>query len=175
MPFGECNVDTSSRRNHGAPSVITHGPSTVQGLLKQRIRWRIGQLQCLWKHRKLCGQSLSTTFFFIDTASANLISAAAPFVLILTEFYAAQKGLWHQPIATITGFIAIDIATTLFAYSTAQQRPPSIPNDLRHLLFFSLFNPLITWSAIGQLLKRKPLQWRQGDSDNQRSQFCSFP
>lgn len=96
-------------------------------------------------------------------------------MLILTEFYAAQKGLWHQPIATITGFIAIDIATTLFAYSTAQQRPPSIPNDLRHLLFFSLFNPLITWSAIGQLLKRKPLQWRQGDSDNQRSQFRSSP
>ena len=142
-------------------SAITHGPNTVQELLNQRIRWRVGQLQCLWKHRKLCGQSLSTTFFFIDTASTNLISAAAPFVLALTGIYVIQKGLWQQPIATIAGFVAIDIGTTLFAYTAAGQKTPSIPNYLRHLLFFSLFNPFITWAAIGQLLGPQPLQWRR--------------
>lgn len=166
----DATMSLLQRRNRllftSSASAITQGPNTVQELLKQRIRWRVGQLQCLWKHRKLCSQSLSTAFFFIDTASTNLISAAAPFVLAITGVYVIQKGLWQQPIATLAGFVVIDIAATVFAYTAARQKTPSIPNYLRHLLFFSLCNPFITWSAIGQLLRRQPLQWRRANQES---------
>jgi peptidoglycan-N-acetylglucosamine deacetylase len=38
-----------------APQALayTEAPDTVRGLVKQRVRWAFGTLQCLWKHRDL--------------------------------------------------------------------------------------------------------------------------
>ena len=40
------------------------------------------------------------------------------------------------------------------------QHTPSTPKNLRYFIVLSLLNPFITWSAIGQLFRRQPLQWR---------------
>jgi peptidoglycan-N-acetylglucosamine deacetylase len=42
-----------------APDAIgdTEAPETVRALMRQRVRWAFGTLQCLWKHRDMVGNS----------------------------------------------------------------------------------------------------------------------
>lgn len=62
--------------------IITEGASTLQGLMKQRLRWKRGRFQTFWEHRRL--------FFSLDPKHNKLLCWL---ILPLTLFSEVQLGL----------------------------------------------------------------------------------
>ncbi|RZO11597.1 MAG: glycosyltransferase family 2 protein [Synechococcus sp. MED-G135] len=138
---------------------ITDVPSSLQSFTKQRIRWRVGQLQCLWKHRQLPRQSLATCLFYIDVANTNLISAITPAIIIITAWQAIRLGDWQSSAWAAGGFIGIDILITALASRLDKTLKPSPRTYIAGLLFFATINPVITWLSLIKLTTSKKLRW----------------
>jgi len=62
--------------------IFTEGASTLQGLMKQRLRWKRGRFQTFWEHRRL--------FFSLDPRHNKLLCWV---ILPLTIFSELQLGL----------------------------------------------------------------------------------
>ena len=139
---------------------ITEGPHTIADLLRQRLRWRIGQMQCLLKHPQLLLISPAKALFYLDLAVMNLISAFTPFIVILfwTLDFSSALGLliWLG-----LGCIVADLGCTAFAFHLDGETIPSPISYLLYLSFFSLFNPIITWITITSLMLQKTTTWHQ--------------
>ena len=137
---------------------ITEGPHTIGDLLRQRLRWRIGQIQCLLKHPQLLTITPVKSVFYVDLAVMNLISAVTPIIIIL---------FWRFDLSTelrlLTwlglGCIAADLCCTAVAFHLDDETIPSPIDYLRYFTFFTLFNPIITWSAITSLMLQKTTAW----------------
>jgi len=137
---------------------ITEGPHTIEDLLRQRLRWRIGQMQCLLTHPQLIFISPTKALFYLDLAVMNLISAFTPFVIIL---------LWNIDFSNTLGLliwlglgcIVADLGCTAFAFHLDGETVPSPISYFFYLSFFSLFNPIITWISITSLTLQKTTTW----------------
>ncbi len=137
---------------------ITEGPHTIEDLFRQRLRWRIGQMQCLLKHPQLLLISPAKALFYLDLAVMNLISAFTPFIVILfwTLGLSSALGLliWLG-----LGCIVADLGCTAFAFHLDDEAIPSPLAYLFYLTFFTLFNPIITWITITSLMLQKTTAW----------------
>lgn len=137
---------------------FTEAPTSVSAFIRQRIRWRIGQWQCLWKHRALAQQSLATGFFYLDVVMANCITAVTP-AFIITLWQVIQKGDW-QPIAWAAGgFVSIDILITALASRLDNSLKLTVRTYIGSLLFFTTINPLITWLSVINATTQKKIGW----------------
>ena len=137
---------------------ITEGPHTLGDLLRQRLRWRIGQIQCLFKHPKLLTITPVKSVFYLDLAVMNLISAVTPIIIIL--FWRLDLSSELSPLTWLgLGCIAADLCCTAVAFHLDDEAIPSPLAYLRYFTFFTLFNPIITWSAITSLMLQKTTAW----------------
>ncbi len=138
---------------------FTEAPTSFPAFIKQRIRWRIGQLQCLWKHRALAQESLATSFFYLDVVMTNCITAVTPAFITISLWQALQTGDW-QPLAwTAGGFIGIDIFITALASRLDMSLKPTLKTYIGSLLFFTTISPLITWISLIKTTTHKKLHW----------------
>lgn len=138
---------------------FTEAPTSVSAFMKQRIRWRIGQWQCLWKHRALAQQSLATRFFYIDAALANCITAVTPAFIIISLWQALQTGDWKPTAWAAGGFIGIDILITALASRLDKSFKPTLKTYIESLLFFTTINPLISWLSLINATTQKKIGW----------------
>lgn len=138
---------------------FTEAPTTVSAFIQQRIRWRIGQWQCLWKHRGLAQQSLATGFFYLDVSMANCIAAVTPAFIIISLWQALQTGDWMPTAWAAGGFISIDILITILASRLDKSFKPTLKNYIGSLLFFTTISPLITWLSLIHATTQKKMQW----------------
>ena len=138
---------------------FTEAPTSVSAFIKQRIRWRIGQWQCLWKHRALAQQSLTTGFFYLDVTTTNCITAVAPALITVSLWQALKTGNWLPTAWAAGGFIGIDILITTLALRLDTSFKPTLKTYIKSLLFFTAINPLITWLSIIKLAKKKKAGW----------------
>lgn len=109
----------------------TEAPLDVRSLLKQRLRWNIGILQSLWKHRHAFAETRSARLFsFLDLAFFGFfLPLLAPIVdlmvlIIVANFVIAQMSGALPDFAGLTttivlGYVIlplVDLLTTLMAF-----------------------------------------------------------
>ena len=138
---------------------ITEAPSSASAFIQQRIRWRIGQWQCLWKHRALAKHSIATSFFFLDVVMANCFTAVAPTLIIISLWQALKTGDWQPSALAIGGFIGIDMLITALASRLDKSFKPTLKTYIESLLFFTTINPLITWLSMLNVARKKKRVW----------------
>ena len=137
---------------------VTEGSHTLIDLLRQRLRWRVGQLQCLIKHSRLLLASPATTFFYIDMGVMNTISALTPVITVLALSQDISDAF--LPLTTLMiGCFAADLAATAMTFQLDDQSMPGLWAYVLYVSFFTLFSPLITWAAISQLLFNRTTGW----------------
>ena len=137
---------------------VTEGPHTLVDLLRQRLRWRVGQLQCLIKHSTLLVKSPAKAFFFIDMAVMNTISAITPVITILA-LSQDMSDTFVPLTALMAGCIAADLAGTAMTFHLDEQPMPGLWAYVLYVSFFTLFSPLITWVAMIQVLFNRTTVW----------------
>ena len=137
---------------------ITEGPHCLKDLIGQRLRWRIGQMQCLFRHPQLLWISPVKALFYIDMAIMNTISALSPFITVLI-FNRDFSKTWMPLMLLTVGCIATDLACTAFAFRLDGQTLPALKAYVLYFSFFTLFSPIITWAAISHLVLDRTMTW----------------
>ena len=137
---------------------VTEGPHTLIDLLRQRLRWRVGQLQCLIKHSRLLLASPANTFFYIDMGVMNTISALTPVITVLALSQDISDAFLPLT-ALMIGCFTADLATTAMTFHLDDQSMPGLWAYILYVSFFTIFSPLITWAAISQLLFNRTTGW----------------
>ena len=138
---------------------FTAVPTSVAAFIKQRIRWRIGQWQCLWKHRSLFNQSPTTFFFLVDIIATNCMTAATPFFILISLWQIIQAGEWQPPAWATGGFITTDILVTAITARLDPTFRPTPRSYVGSLLFFTALSPWITWICIFKAISKKEVNW----------------
>ena len=138
---------------------FTTVPTSVAGFIKQRIRWRVGQWQCLWKHRALARHSWATGFFYLDVVATNGITAATPAFVVISLWQIIHAGDGQSFIWALSGFVAADILVTTTTAQLDRTFRPSPKHYASSLLFFVAINPVITWLCLIKLFTQRPIHW----------------
>ena len=138
---------------------LTEVPTSLSSFVKQRIRWRVGQWQCLWKHRAVVKQSKTTCFFYLDTIITNCMSATTPFFIVITLWQIINRDNWQSLAWAAFGFIAIDALVTGITASFEKAFRPTINTYMGSILFFATLSPLITWLSVIKLLLKRKIRW----------------
>jgi cellulose synthase/poly-beta-1,6-N-acetylglucosamine synthase-like glycosyltransferase/peptidoglycan/xylan/chitin deacetylase (PgdA/CDA1 family) len=124
----------------------TEAPSNVQSLLKQRVRWAFGTLQCLWKHRTMIFNpdygalgffSLPSVLFF-----QYFLIACVPWIdgLLVSSLFLGWGGpLWQY----VLGFLLMDWLLALIACVIEGEWKRSI----WILPMRVLYRPLLAWAV----------------------------
>ncbi|MES2310384.1 MAG: glycosyltransferase [Verrucomicrobiota bacterium] len=151
-----------------APQAIawTEAPENFQGLVKQRIRWSFGTMQCLWKHRDLLFNSdygwlgwlsLPSIWFF-----QVLLVAIVPIVdslLILSLFLG--NGAAVLPFMIL--FLGVDLFLAVLA-SRIEHEP--ISRSILILPMRLLYRPLlayVVWKSILRAFSGVWMTWTRVD------------
>ena len=137
---------------------ITEGPHSLKDLVGQRLRWRIGQMQCLFRHPQLLWISPAKALFYIDMAITNTISALTPCITFLIFNRDLSKS-WMPLMLMTVGCIAADLVCTAFAFRLDGQTMPTLKAYVLYFSFFALFSPIITWAAISHLVLDRTMTW----------------
>lgn len=138
---------------------FTEVPTSIATFIKQRIRWRVGQWQCLWKHRGLARQSLAACFFYFDVVATNCLTAATPIFILLALWRLIEQGDWQSSAWASCGFIATDIFVTTTTTQLDKSFRTTSASYCGSLLFFAALNPVITWLSIIKLSSKIPITW----------------
>jgi cellulose synthase/poly-beta-1,6-N-acetylglucosamine synthase-like glycosyltransferase/peptidoglycan/xylan/chitin deacetylase (PgdA/CDA1 family) len=162
----------------------TEAPGDLRSFMKQRLRWSLGNLQSLWKHRGAFGEAGSTRLVtMLDMILFGyLLPLVAPIMDILFLFFATRIGLtiWNDgdlsqldlPLFAVIAFIAVPLIDVLVGWKALRydrRTPmtlllvvPLMSFFYRQLLYVTVYRVL--WSALtGRLagwnkLRRSGLQ-----------------
>jgi biofilm PGA synthesis N-glycosyltransferase PgaC len=148
--------------------IFTEGASTLQGLMKQRLRWKRGRFQTFWEHRNL--------FFSLDPRHNKLLTW---FVLPLAFFGDVQLGfeLLFISILFLFSFISGDfsaflsgviVVSTMFAIQSwdckdEHDKSFLLLAPIGWLLFYvSTFVELYALiKSVWLMVKKKELKWQK--------------
>ncbi|CAF0694726.1 glycosyltransferase [Candidatus Methylacidithermus pantelleriae] len=135
----------------------TEAPETFSGLLRQRVRWAYGTLQCLWKHRELLFDRKLPGLGFISLPSAwffqVILPALSPWIDLA---FLLSLVFGHVPLLLAgycAAFLLVDLATALLA-SCWEKEPARIA--WRVLPMRVVYRPLLAlavWRAIARALR----------------------
>ena len=141
---------------------ITAGPKTFRRLMHQRIRWRIGQFQCLQKHSSMCNAKPIQRLIYVDQIVASLMSIATPILVILLwlSLQAGEIQIERVILASLFGLLFAGWFNTALCYQLDERHYPNPLQILGYISFFSVFNPFITVIAIHHLLTSQTPNWR---------------
>ncbi len=136
---------------------FTDAPITLRELMHQRIRWRVGQLQCLRKHQALLHAAPFQRLIYLDTVATNLLSLATPvlILMLLTSGISATCRVEQLVILNLMSIVAVGWGTTALCYRLDDRLCPQPIRILGYFCFFSIFNPIITLIALWCLIKSR--------------------
>lgn len=147
-----------------APEAVawTEAPETISTLVRQRLRWAFGTLQCLWKHRDMLFNikfgalgwfALPSVWFF-----QVILVAAGPIVdvLLLISLFVGNGG------ALIIYFVAFLITDFILAGLACRLDGEPLYRALYILPMRFLYRPLLSyvvWMSIIRCLKGAWVEW----------------
>lgn len=151
-----------------APRAIarTEAPEAVRPLVKQRFRWALGTMQCIWKHRR---QTFSRENFALGWFSLPgvwlfqiLLVACAPLIDLLF-IQSAIMGRWEVVLPYFLIFLACDL---VLAFVACRMESLSWSHALRVIPMRFIYRPILSfvvWRAIGAALRGAWVGWSKLD------------
>ena len=146
----------------------TEVPADLRSFMKQRLRWSLGNLQALWKHRSAFGELGSTRLLtFLDMILFGyLLPLVAPIMDMLFLFFVTWIGLtWmsggdlsglYLPLYAVIAFVSVPLMDLLVAWTALRydrREPMSLLRVVplmnfcyRQLLYVTVYRVL--WSAL---------------------------
>ena len=151
-----------------AALAYTEAPADLRSFMKQRLRWSLGNLQSLWKHRSAFGEFGSVRLLtMLDMILFGyLLPLVAPIMDVLFLFFAASIGLTVMnggdfsavslPLYAVIAFVAVPLLDLVLAW-TALRYDGRTPMSLllvvplmnffyRQLMYITVYRVL--WSAL---------------------------
>lgn len=147
-----------------APRAIayTEAPETVATLVKQRFRWALGTMQCVWKHRSQHFSHRNPALGWFSLPGIWLFQvvlvASAPFMDLLF-LQAALLGRWEAVLPYFAVFLVSDLLLALVA---CRMEPVSWKEALWVLPMRFIYRPVLSfviWRAIGAALRGAWVGW----------------
>ena len=151
-----------------AALAYTEAPADLRSFMKQRLRWSLGNLQSLWKHRGAFGEagSMRLVTMLDMILFGYLLPLVAPIMDVLFLFFATWIGLtiWnggdlsglHLPLFAVIAFIAVPLMDLLVGWKALRydgRAPislllvvPLMNFFYRQLLYVTVYRVL--WSAL---------------------------
>ncbi len=151
-----------------APDAIarTEAPETIPALAKQRFRWALGTMQCVWKHRRQTFSRRNPALGWFSLPGVwlfqVLLVATAPFIDLLF-LQAAVMGRWDVVMPYFLVFLLSDL---LLALAACRMEPVKWTQALWILPMRFLYRPILSWviwRAIGAALRGTWVGWGKLD------------
>lgn len=151
-----------------APDAVarTEAPETVSALVKQRFRWALGTMQCIWKHRHqtFSRRNLALGWFSLPGVwlFQIVLVASAPFIDLLF-FQSAIMGRWDVVLPYFSVFLISDL---LLAFAACRMEPVKWTQAFWVLPMRFIYRPLLSyviWKAIAAALRGAWVGWGKLD------------
>lgn len=148
----------------------TEAPHTLRAFLRQRFRWTLGTMQCLWKHRGILRQKSCGKLKLLLLPNNALYGAVLPILYPLADAYALfliATGSFSVLLASYLIFIAIDFMYAILGLAQVRwglRLLPLLP--LQRLYYRALFFAATeSWvKAVSGTLARWSRSERRGDA-----------
>jgi cellulose synthase/poly-beta-1,6-N-acetylglucosamine synthase-like glycosyltransferase/peptidoglycan/xylan/chitin deacetylase (PgdA/CDA1 family) len=143
---------------------FTEAPETVSALARQRFRWTYGNIQALWKHRRMllnprygCLGMVTLPYAFLSVA---LPAVFLPFVYAMLIYTALTQGL--SAILVYVAFFALtQIVSAVVGVWLAHERPAHL---LMAPLYRFIFEPLrayVVYRSVLTMLRGAKSGWKK--------------
>jgi poly-beta-1,6-N-acetyl-D-glucosamine synthase len=147
--------------------IYTEGASTLQGLMKQRLRWKRGRFQTFWQHRDL--------FFSLDPKHNKLLCWVALPLAMFSEMQLAMEPLFLAALyilgflsadfsAFISGIIVVSLMFAVQAMDSKEQSGSSIGLALIGWLLFYVCSFVECYAlakSIWLMMRKKEATWQR--------------
>lgn len=144
----------------------TEAPETVRALIKQRFRWALGTMQCVWKHRRQAFSSRNPALGWFSLPGIwlfqFLLVATAPFMDLLF-LQSAVTGHWDVVLPYFAVFLVSDLLLALVA-CRMEKIPLSMALWVLPMRF--IYRPVLSfvvWRATAAALKGAWVGWGKLD------------
>jgi cellulose synthase/poly-beta-1,6-N-acetylglucosamine synthase-like glycosyltransferase len=135
----------------------TEAPETIRDLLRQRVRWAYGTLQCLWKHRDLLFDPRFRWLAFLSLPSAWFFHVILPAISPWIDLsFLTALVLGHSPVLLGAYCLIFLLADLLVASLVCLWEGEPLSAALRILPMRVVYRPLLAlavWRAIGRALR----------------------
>ncbi|MCX8043503.1 MAG: glycosyltransferase [Desulfobacterota bacterium] len=138
---------------------FTEAPDTVRGLVRQRIRWAFGTLQCLCKHHDLLGTRMNKALGFFSIPSVWLFH----FVLVaimpcvdIALLVSLTTGAGHAVVDYACAFLVLDV---LLAVAACSIDGTPLYRAWRILPMRLVYRPVLAWAVWISLLRALKGVW----------------
>ncbi|KNY28126.1 polysaccharide deacetylase family protein [Pseudobacteroides cellulosolvens] len=135
---------------------FTEAPEDLKSLLKQRVRWSYGTLQCLWKHRDALFSKNQKTLGFIALPNTWLYQVVFQSLSPLTDilfFLGLIGGHRIDTIITYIAFFLIDLCITCYAFHLeGEKKRPLITLFIQRIVYRQLMTYVVYKSILSALM-----------------------
>jgi cellulose synthase/poly-beta-1,6-N-acetylglucosamine synthase-like glycosyltransferase len=140
---------------------LTEAPFTLRDLFKQRIRWQVGNIQCVLKHIDWISNPKISFFprlLFLDYCVTSLV-----YFIFIPLFLVVVFGLNGLHAETLFGSLLplffMEFMLTIFAYSIANENKYELLYFIPQKIFFLFFNTYLTVCILIKFLAGKSVSW----------------
>lgn len=140
----------------------TEAPETVATLVKQRFRWALGTLQCVWKHRRQAFSRRNPALGWFSLPGVwlfqFLLVAVAPLIDLLF-LQAALAGRWTEVLPYFSVFLLSDL---LLAVVACRMEGEKVSSALWMLPMRFVYRPILSfvvWKALAAALRGAWVGW----------------
>jgi len=135
---------------------FTEAPVDLKSLLKQRVRWSYGTLQCLWKHRDALFNKNQKTLGFIALPNTWLYQVVFQSLSPLTDilfFLGMIGGHRIETLITYILFFVIDLSITCYAFHLeGEKKKPLITLFIQRIVYRQLMTYVVYKSMISAVM-----------------------
>ncbi len=135
---------------------FTEAPVDLKSLLKQRVRWSYGTLQCLWKHRDALFNKNQKALGFIALPNTWLYQVVFQSLSPLTDILFFLGLIGGQKIETVITYIAffmIDLLITCYAFHLeGEKKRPLLTLFIQRIVYRQLMTYVVYKSILSALM-----------------------
>lgn len=151
-----------------APGAVarTEAPETVRSLVKQRFRWGLGTMQCVWKHRRQTFSRRNPALGWFSLPGIWLFQVVLVAAAPLIDLLFLQSALMGQWKVVLPYFLVFLISDFVLAFIACLLEPLPVRRALWVLPMRFIYRPLLSyviWKAIFAALRGVWVGWGKLD------------